>query len=493
MPKFLDSFVFRLALGYTATVVGVIALTYIFSYVAIDRLLDRDMRQAILVEADHLRKRYEDTKTVEALTSVVRGRHETREDAVYLLYTPPSAEAPDPRLLYGLRDLIDVTPDPDGWLEMTLRPPPEEAAKGQETRVVVGLLTQVDTFLWLIVGRDLKAQHRVKDLLFRAMLSGLGVTSALGLAGGAIAAQRMMRRVERARRAAEDIMTGDLKRRLPLAGHDDELERLTLTLNQMLDRIERLVGAMREVTDDVAHDLRTPLTRLRARAERALQNPKSGETEMRAALEECVQEADRLLAIFRAILSIARLKTQAGANPDHPEIDLSQAVADAAELYEPVLEEAGFALRLDIAPHLRIRGERALIGQALANLIENAMHYGAPPQASGRAPEILLRLAPRGGRIELSVSDRGPGVPPDKREAVFSRFSRLDPSRAEEGVGLGLAFVRAVAEAHGGSARIEDAAPGAKVTILLPNLPPTPPPQTAERPASARLSPAETL
>ncbi|WP_018631796.1 HAMP domain-containing sensor histidine kinase [Neomegalonema perideroedes] len=480
--KFLDSYVFRLALGYTAMVVSVISLVFIFSYAAADQLLEKEMRAAISAESDALARRYK-TAAGEAageqnlslalaeILPIMHARDEAREEAIYQLYRPAADGAPARKLADGAfkTDLLQYgQPNDYGWIRALLPPSESSGAGGPHVRQVIALYTPLDSSLALVVGRDRNQHRRVKDTLFRMMLSGLGVTTALGLVGGAVAAQRMMRRVERARRAAQDIMTGDLKRRLPLVGYDDELERLTITLNQMLDRIERLVEAMREVTDDVAHDLRTPLTRLRARAERALQAPSAAEPDLRAALEECVQEADRLLAVFRAILSIARLKTQRGVSAEHPEIDLSQAVADAAELYEPVLEEAGFALKLDIAPDLRVRGERALIGQAVANLIENALHYGRPPESSGRAPEVTLKLARRGDRAEISVSDRGPGVPPDKREAVFSRFSRLDPSRAEEGVGLGLAFVRAVAESHGGSSRIEDAGPGARVVVALP-------------------------
>ncbi|MDD2869546.1 HAMP domain-containing sensor histidine kinase [Neomegalonema sp.] len=479
--KFLDSYVFRLALGYTAMVVSVISLVFIFSYAAADRLLNREMRAAIETESDNLSRRYRlaagdpaaEPNLAAALSEILpimHARDEASEDAFYQLYRPAAEGQPARKLADGAFK-IDVLqygqPDEGGWIHATLPPSSGPGGSGRARRVTA-LQTTLDSSLSLVVGRDRNQHRSVKDTLFRMMLSGLGVTTALGLLGGAVSAQRMMRRVERARRAAQDIMTGDLKRRLPLVGYDDELERLTITLNQMLDRIERLVEAMREVTDDVAHDLRTPLTRLRARAERALRQPSASQPELRAALDECVQEADRLLAVFRAILSIARLKTRRGACDEHPEIDLSQAVADAGELYEPVLEEAGFALKLDIAPDLRIRGERALIGQAVANLIENALHYGLPPEGSGRRPEVTLRLARRGDRAEISVADRGPGVPPDKREAVFSRFSRLDPSRAEEGVGLGLAFVRAVAESHGGSSRIEDAGPGARVVVALP-------------------------
>lgn len=485
--KFLDSFVFRLALTYTAFVVGAITLAFGFSYVVADQMLEKEMQKTIVSETERLQALYRASPDIRELFPVIRTRQEISQDAIYQLYHPISEARPEPEVLLGERRMRVSAPDEDGWADAFI--PPIDGATARSARV---LLTQLNPDVALAVGRDRSAQHRVREILLQVMLSGLGITTALGLAGGAMAAQRMVRRVERARRAAQDIITGDLKRRLPLSGFEDELERLTITLNHMLDRIERLVTAMREVTDDVAHDLRTPLTRLRARAERALQAPESSEADLRAALEECVGEADRLLAIFKAILSIARLKTQAGANAEHPEIDVSQAVADAAELYEPVLEEQGVRLRLEIPPGLRVNAERTLIGQTLANLIENALHYGMPPKDSGREPEISLALADRGDRVEICVADRGRGVPPEKREAVFARFSRLDPSRAEEGVGLGLAFVRAVAEAHGGSARIEDAKPGARVVIALPKPEPQPeaPPQRKAPSATARPRPA---
>jgi signal transduction histidine kinase len=256
-------------------------------------------------------------------------------------------------------------------------------------------------------------------------------------------------------------MAGNLSDRVPLAGTSDEFDLLAANLNRMLDQIERLMTAMREVTDDVAHDLKTPLSRLRARLELALIGPPESGAE-REAIRSAIDEADRMLATFNALLGIA--EAEAGAGPDRSEaLDLAEVARAAAEFYEPVAEENGFALKLLAEPAIMVRGDRHLLSQALANLFDNALKYAG-------GGELEVRVARDGERAVIEVADRGPGIPEAERETVFDRFVRLEPSRSTPGNGLGLSLVRAVARRHHGVVSLSDNRPGLRVRLELPRL-----------------------
>jgi signal transduction histidine kinase len=313
----------------------------------------------------------------------------------------------------------------------------------------------------LLVGRDISDaaafRSQVRSTLLWAGLVAVGI----GLGGGTLMSRNLLRRVEQVNRTSERVMAGNLSDRIPIDGTSDEFDQLAGNLNRMLDQIERLMTAMREVTDDVAHDLKTPLSRLRTRLERALADPAgtapsagSGHAEaIRAALEE----ADRLLATFNALLSIAELESGARRNQFEP-LDLSEVARSAAELYEPVAEEKGFVLTVITQPGAIIRGDRHLLSQALANLLDNALKY------AGRG-EIEIRAFGQDGRAVLQVADRGPGIPEADRETVLDRFVRLEASRTTPGNGLGLSLVRAIARRHGGSVVLEDNRPGLRVRL----------------------------
>jgi signal transduction histidine kinase len=234
----------------------------------------------------------------------------------------------------------------------------------------------------------------------------------------------------------------------------------------MLARIEQLMAGLREVSDNIAHDLKTPLNRLRNRVEGALREP-YGEPVYREALERTIEEADGLIKTFNALLSIARI--EAGAGGDNREtLDVSTLLRDVAELYEPVAEERGLVLKAEGDEPIMVRGDRQLLGQAIANLIDNAINYGTADVGHGAAPAVEVRAVAEGPRAEIVVTDRGPGVPAADRERVLGRFVRLEASRSEPGSGLGLSLVAAVARLHGGSLRLEDNEPGLRVILALP-------------------------
>jgi signal transduction histidine kinase len=331
-----------------------------------------------------------------------------------------------------------------------------------ETHPATGKLFVIPDGYRLLVGRDISDaaayRERIKATLLWSGLVALGI----GLAGGTLMSRNMLRRVEQVNRTAEHVMAGNLSDRVPRRGTNDEFDQLAANLNGMLDQIERLMTGMREVTDNVAHDLKTPLARLRARLELALFDPDDPATQTEA-IRAAIEEADRLLATFNALLNIA--EAEAGARREPSELfDLAEIARAATELYEPLAEEKGFALRLDVEPGIMIRGDRHLLSQAIANLLDNALKYGG----NGAGGDIRVSVRQVEGRAALEVRDCGPGIPEADRKAVFDRFVRLEPSRSTPGNGLGLSLVRAVARRHDATVHLGDNHPGLTVRLEFP-------------------------
>jgi signal transduction histidine kinase len=262
---------------------------------------------------------------------------------------------------------------------------------------------------------------------------------------------------------------GDLGARAPLRGAGDEMDELAAGLNDMLERLERSIGGLRHAGDAIAHDLRSPLTRLRARMEAALIEAEAGRGDPLGALRQALDDADGVLKTFGAVLAIARLEAAATA-PDQSPFDPAAVAAGVAELYEPVSEEKGLDFAAELAGGLSLRGNRDFIAQALANLLDNAVKY----TPAGGA--VMLRVRRRAsGEVEMSVTDTGPGVPEAERERVVGRFVRLENSRNAPGVGLGLSLVAAVAHAHGGRLELDEGpgvfggkGPGLRAALVLP-------------------------
>ncbi|HTZ37247.1 MAG TPA: HAMP domain-containing sensor histidine kinase [Stellaceae bacterium] len=327
-----------------------------------------------------------------------------------------------------------------------------------QTRPAQGALIVIQGGYRLLVARDISDAALFRERIKMTLLwSGL-VALAVGLVGGAVMSRNLLRRVEQVNRTAERVMGGNLADRVPLAGSSDEFDQLAANLNNMLDQIERLMAGMREVSDNIAHDLRTPLARLRARLELSLiaADGASAGAAQTEAVRAAIDEADRLLATFNALLSIAEAESGARRNEAEP-LDLAQTARAAAELYEPLAEEQGCALTVDVEPGVMIRGDRHLLSQAVANLLDNALKYG------GGA--VRLTAHQEDGRAALEVCDSGPGIPEAERDAVFDRFVRLERSRSTPGNGLGLSLVRAVAQLHNGTVALADNAPGLKVRL----------------------------
>jgi signal transduction histidine kinase len=262
------------------------------------------------------------------------------------------------------------------------------------------------------------------------------------------------------------IMAGDLSGRIRVAGTGDELDRLAENLNAMLDRIGELMTGLREVSDNIAHDLKTPLTRLRNKADEALRTARSPD-ELRAALEANIEESDNLIRIFNALLMIARLES-GSAREALADFDAAEAVRDVAELYEALAEEADVPLEVSVEGSLPVHGSRELLGQAVANLLDNALKYGAAAEPGQAAKPVTVSARRDGGHATITIADRGPGIPEAERGRVVERFVRLESARSRPGFGLGLSLAAAVARLHDGTLRLEDHGPGLRAVLSVP-------------------------
>jgi signal transduction histidine kinase len=318
--------------------------------------------------------------------------------------------------------------------------------------------------LRLVVGRDVVERRGFTAIIFQSFLLGVGGILLLSIIAGLITARRVLRRIDTINVTSSKIISGNLSERIPVTKRNDEFDGLATNLNAMLDRIENLMQGLKEVTDNVAHDLKTPLTRLRNQAESALRDSADAETKQKA-LETTISESDKLIRTFNALLMIARAEAGApsGALVD---VDVSAIASDVAELYGPVAEDEGMTLESEVTEGIHLRANRELIGQALVNLVDNAMKYYKPHEdVPGRITLSVRQLA---NRVLITVADNGPGIPAADRLRVVERFVRLEESRTEPGSGLGLSLVAAVARLHKGEFRIEDNEPGVRAVIDLP-------------------------
>lgn len=314
----------------------------------------------------------------------------------------------------------------------------------------------------LVIGEALSEEDSFTDYMGFLLSWALILITASALAGGAWMGRSVLRRIDAINETAGEIMAGRLSRRIPVLGKGDEFDDLSTKLNDMLTRIDELVQGMRTVSDNVAHDLRSPLTRLRNRLEVTLLEQRNPE-EYREVLEQAISDADRLLGTFNTLLAIAQ--AEAGVRRSHVEpVDLSALCYDLTEFYAVAAEEAGIDLTADVKPGVVVDGSRDLIIQALSNVLENALKY-VPKEG-----QVRVSLETSDGGVDLIVTDNGPGIPePDERRTVLERFVRLDAARSSPGNGLGLSLVRAAMQFHNGRVELGDASPGLRVTLHFPS------------------------
>jgi signal transduction histidine kinase len=314
------------------------------------------------------------------------------------------------------------------------------------------------------VGRDVQDIRKFGDIIKTALYWALGFSFVMGLTGGLFMSRNFLRRIDAITEASHGIMAGELSGRMPVTGSGDEIDRLSSSLNDMLSQIERLMQGMREVSSNVAHDMRSPLTRLRAGVEAALRSRDPKEYE--EALQSTITECDSLLKTFNALLSIAQ--AEAGqTRTDLEHFNAHEILQDVAELYGPLLEDEGGSLALEVEPDLPVKGSRQLLAQVINNLIDNALKYGAN-ETTGKV-DLVVRGARVGNWVEISVVDHGPGIGAADRDRVLQRFVRLDNSRSKPGNGLGLSLVASVMTMLGGNFELQDNNPGLVAVLRLPS------------------------
>ncbi len=313
----------------------------------------------------------------------------------------------------------------------------------------------------LLVGRDVATRVQLRRMLTEAILWAILIVVVLGGLGAAVVHRTLQRMLAHISRTTSAIGRGDLSQRVALTGRGDEFDRLAETINDMLERIGRLMDGVRQVSNAIAHDLRTPITRARTRLEDALVHAQ-GEADLRAAIERAVADLDAIVRVFQAILRIAEIESGARRSAFAP-LDLTQLLTDLAEFYEAVAEERGLRLTVEVAEGLTLFGDRDMIQQAIANLLDNALKYSPP----GETIELRAWTA-NTGEIVVMVSDHGPGIPPEERARVVERFYRGEAARSTPGAGLGLALAQAIAELHEGRLEFGDNHPGLSVRLVFP-------------------------
>jgi signal transduction histidine kinase len=456
LGKLFRTTVFKLSLAYLC--IFAIGAGLVLGGVGwnVKKLIDEQISQTIDADIRGLSEQYSEGG-IRQLVEVIQRRTRRPSASLYLVTTyagvPVAGNvAALPDQVVGNRDLVEVS----------------YQLAGEETprhRALARVFVLPGGFR-LLVGHDIEDRETLRGILARALVTSLFWLVLIGTLGGAFVARRVLKRVDAISDSARAIMTGDLTKRLPLAGTGDELDRLAESVNVMLERITALMAGLKEVSDNIAHDLKTPLTRLRMDAEQALRARSSPE-EQRAALEKIIEESDGLIRIFNALLMIAR--AEAGTQPDGmSDFDVSEVARDVGELYDALAEEHEVKLIVSTDAPMMIHGNRELVGQALANLTDNALKYGVPDDAETDGRSVTLEARRNGEAAELIVADRGTGIMPADRERVVDRFVRLENSRTRPGSGLGLSLAAAVAHLHGGELRLEDNEPGLRVVISLP-------------------------
>ncbi len=332
-----------------------------------------------------------------------------------------------------------------------------EKRRTEPARLMLSILTGG---YQLLVVTDLKEQHTLLDRLLQTVIGAIGIIFALAFAGGVVMNRHVQHRINAVGKTANEIISGDLSRRMPVTGRNDEFDSLSHVLNTMLTRIEQLMQSMREVTDNLAHDLRNPLNRLRNRLEASQYHPNEP-ADYPQLIQDTIQDVDELIKTFNALLSIAQVESSSQRR-DWAEVDLSTLTEELADMYTAVAEEENLTLSYHADADLHIHGNRQLLAQAITNLLDNAVKY---TQTGGA---IQLDAFRQNGHITISVSDNGEGIPAEQREQVFKRFTRLDNARSTPGNGLGLSLVKAVAELHGATVQLQDNQPGLKASLIMP-------------------------
>lgn len=449
LGRILRSASFRLTLFYAALFIASAGALFATVYITATAAMQNDMAAVLRSEAYQLAEVHSRTGLNGLAQQITRRiNFRTRGPIFYLL------QAPNGRVVVGnlpgmppVNGVVDFVPQPD-------TPAPD--ADGERAKLTGFGLTLSDGS-FLLVAQDAARLTDMQHAIVRAFAWAGGLTLLLAIAGGAVLANSFLRRIDAITRTNRAIMEGDLSARIPVRGTQDEIDQLIASLNAMLGRIQQLMDGLRQVSSDIAHDLRTPLGRLRQHLEDARERAKTM-ADYDAATEAAIAEADELLETFSALLRIAQV--EAGAQKSaFVELDLSALARSVGEAYQPAAEDSGHKLEIRIDDGVRLTGDRQLLAQMISNLVENALRH----TPAGSTVSLTLERSPAGFAIE--VGDNGPGIPEAERGKVFDRFYRLDRSRSTAGSGLGLALVKAIAGLHGLSIELTDRNPGLGVVV----------------------------
>lgn len=450
---------FKLSAIYIAvfSVFSVFFVLYI-SYQT-DVILNQQLRDTIAAELLGLSDQYRDGGLLAVVETIEQRAHQP--GASLYLVTDVSG-----RILAGnVAEVSSELLNRSGFQPMTVAYQRYSGDAGERTAMVQ--VVRLPSGFRILVGRDIGEREQFRQIIGGALAWALVLMIGLALLSYIFVSRRVLKRIDSLSAQSRRIMVGDLSGRLEITGSGDEFDRLADSLNAMLERIEQLLYGVKDVSDNIAHDLKTPLTRLRNRVETVLASRDDAKS-YRSALEATIEESDQLIKTFNALLMIARI--EAG-SPEGAmaEVDASAIVRDVAELYEPVADETGVELVVEAPQPVPIKASRELLGQALANLIDNAIKHSAPEEGAPRPPlKVVVSTAREGDALVLRVSDNGPGIPPEDRDRALQRFVRLEKSRTQPGSGLGLSLVAAVVRLHHGTIELGDGNPGLVVTIRLP-------------------------
>ncbi len=446
LPRLLRTTSFRLTLLYAAVFTVSVSVLFGIIYWSTAGFLAHQLEDSVDIELATILEGQPDSGLKRLVDEVADRAKRAPAGAFYLLQardgTVLAGNLPARPVVVGIvdtkgPDLFEPDPEPHGF-------------RGR------GVVTTENAYL--LVANDNFQLEEMQEVVERAFALALIATLVLALAGGAFMSASLLRRVEAVSQTTRDIIDGNLARRMPVNGSDDEFDHLATSLNTMLDRMEALMEGLRQVSNDIAHDLRTPLTRLRQRLEQARRRATTVEA-LQDALDGSVEQVDQILDTFGALLRIAQIEGGSRRKTFRP-VDLTELMRALAETYQPVAEERAQRLRCTVEAGLEILGDRELLTQMFANLIENAIRH--TPEAA----EIALEGRRRGNRIELAIRDSGPGIPAVFHDRVFQRFFRLEQSRTTPGSGLGLSLVAAVASLHDLEIALGDNQPGLIVTLV---------------------------
>jgi signal transduction histidine kinase len=451
-PSLYQTQAFRIVLVYVLLFAFSVTALLFFTYWNTRRTLDGQTDQIIEAEITGLDDEYRHFG-LPGLVEAVRSRSLHQGQSLYIL-----VDSQHHYVAGNIDPWPQVSGAPGDMLEFDF----ERPVNGKlETRRARGRLLSISGDFELLVAQDVHDRDLTERMFTTTLPWTVVLILILGTVGGALLGRNMLNRLDAINRTSGEIIAGDLSRRVPLKGSGDEFDVLSENLNRMLDRIERLMKGLREVTDSVAHDLRTPLTRLRNRLEESAARL-SAQGAQALEIERAIAETDQLIGTFNALLLIA--ETDAGTTrAAMSALDLREVAADVVELYEPLAEEKKVGLALLPSMPAVIEGNRSLIAQALANLVDNAIKY---TPSTGKV-RIRAAITPDG--VDLSVADSGPGIPEADRSRVTERFVRLEASRNSPGTGLGLSLVAAVAHFHNAELVLEDNMPtGLKAVLRFP-------------------------